>query len=150
MAAHCQWLSEGLSALTINRGEHHSGVVIGDDVCIAVLWLVDFHVGVLPGKLLAWINGLWECRDEKREVRWRENNYKRVGTESRSEKIIKTQREALECNTSQGNKRGKWQCCVLSATLKLCTVDNNGFKRNIRPHHVTWKATAECYRLVVL
>lgn len=46
------------SALTINRGEHHSGVVIGNDVCIAILWLVDFHVGVLPGKLLAWIDGL--------------------------------------------------------------------------------------------
>ena len=33
-------------------------MVIGDDVCIAVLWLVDFHVGVFPGKLLAWINRL--------------------------------------------------------------------------------------------
>lgn len=35
-------------------------MVVGDDVCIAVLWLVDFHVGVLPGKLLARIDGLWE------------------------------------------------------------------------------------------
>lgn len=72
--------------LTINRGEHHSGVIIGDDVCIAVLWLVDFHVGVLPGKLLAWINGLLESRDGKRGERWRENNYKRMGTESRKQR----------------------------------------------------------------
>lgn len=44
--------------LTINRGEDHSGVVIGDNVCIAILWLVDLHVGVFPGKLLARINRL--------------------------------------------------------------------------------------------
>lgn len=27
--------------LTINRGQHDSGVVVSDDVCIAVLGLVD-------------------------------------------------------------------------------------------------------------
>lgn len=33
-------------------------MVVGDDVCIAVLWLVDLQVGVFPGELLARINGL--------------------------------------------------------------------------------------------
>lgn len=64
--------------LTINRGEHHSGVIIGDDVCIAVLWLVDFHVGVLPGKLLAWINGLLESRDGKMEREQLQENGHRI------------------------------------------------------------------------
>ena len=46
--------------LTINRGEHHPGVVVGDDVSVAILWLVDLHVGILPGELLARIDGLHE------------------------------------------------------------------------------------------
>lgn len=54
-----------IGALTIDGGEHHSGVVVGNDVCIAVLWLVDFHVGVLPGKLLARINGLRERAEQE-------------------------------------------------------------------------------------
>lgn len=48
--------------LTIDGGEHHPGVVVGDDVCIAVLWLVHFHVGILPGELLARVDGLEQRR----------------------------------------------------------------------------------------
>lgn len=51
---------------TIDGGEHHPGVVIGDDVCIAVLWFVHFHVGVLPGELLARVDGLQQRRRRSR------------------------------------------------------------------------------------
>lgn len=44
-------------------------MVIGDNVCIAILWLVDFHVGVFPGKLLAGINRL---REDKFKIEDRE------------------------------------------------------------------------------
>lgn len=37
-------------------------MVVGNDVCIAVLWLVDLQVRMFPGKLLPWINGLAERR----------------------------------------------------------------------------------------
>lgn len=33
-------------------------MIVGDDVSIAVLGLVHLQVGVLPGKLLTWVNGL--------------------------------------------------------------------------------------------
>lgn len=62
---------------TIHRGEHHSGVVVGDDICIAILWLVDFHVGVFPGKLLTRINGLLD-RAELQKERRGERNTKRA------------------------------------------------------------------------
>lgn len=51
---------------TIDGGEHHPGVVVGDDVCIAVLWFIHFHVGVLPGELLARVDGL----QQRRRRRW--------------------------------------------------------------------------------
>lgn len=44
--------------LTINGGQHDSGVIVSDDVCIAVLGLVDLQVGVFPGELLAGVNRL--------------------------------------------------------------------------------------------
>ena len=52
-------------ALTVHGGQNHAGVVVGDDVCVAVLWLVYLHVGVLPGKLLARIDGLREQEGER-------------------------------------------------------------------------------------
>lgn len=33
-------------------------MVVGNDVGIAVLWLVDLEVGVVPGELLTWFDGL--------------------------------------------------------------------------------------------
>lgn len=66
-------------------------MVIGDDVCIAILWLVHFHVGVFPGKLLAWINRLSKDRGKRRGKqtagRWRENDdeEEREGTERKTE-----------------------------------------------------------------
>lgn len=50
-------MSEYMS-LTIHRCEDDPGVVVGNNICIAVLWLVDLQVGVLPGELLSWINRL--------------------------------------------------------------------------------------------
>lgn len=50
-------MSECVS-LTIHRCEDDPGVVVGYNICIAVLWLVDLQVGVLPGELLSWINRL--------------------------------------------------------------------------------------------
>lgn len=60
-------ISEYVS-LTIHRCEDDPGVVVGNNVCIAVLWLVDLQVGVLPGELLSWINRLTET--EREQVRF--------------------------------------------------------------------------------
>lgn len=133
-----QWLSKGLSgfrwALTINRSEHHPGVVIGNNVCIAVLRLVDFHVGVLPGKLLAWINGLWKRAGKNREADRREENHKR---------------RLLSVTCIKLNKTGEEGTCkmtLLSAAITLqYTMDNKAFIWNIYKHHVSWKATVECF-----
>lgn len=54
-----------LMILTFNWSQNDTGVVIGDDVGVAVLGLVDLQVGVLPGELLSWIDGLEE--EKKRE-----------------------------------------------------------------------------------
>lgn len=48
--------------LTIHGCEDHSGVVVGDNICIAILWLVNLEVGVLPGELLPWIYRLTQRR----------------------------------------------------------------------------------------
>lgn len=47
-----------IPTLTVDGSEHHPGVVVGDDIGVAVLWLVHFHVGVLPGELLGRVDGL--------------------------------------------------------------------------------------------
>lgn len=44
--------------LTLNAGEYNSGVIIGNDVSIAVLWFVDLQVGVFPRELLTRVDGL--------------------------------------------------------------------------------------------
>lgn len=68
-------MSEYVS-LTIHRCEDDPGVVIGNNICIAVLWLVDLQVGVLPGELLSWINRLTdtERREVYREMGWSESS----------------------------------------------------------------------------
>lgn len=45
-------------SLTVHRSKDYPGVVVGNDVRVAVLWLVDLLVGVLPGELLSWVNRL--------------------------------------------------------------------------------------------
>ena len=59
----CVCEDEG-GCLTVYRREDDPRVVVGDDVCIAVLWLVYLQVRVFPGKLLARVDGL---RDRERE-----------------------------------------------------------------------------------
>ena len=49
--------------LTLNAGEDNPGVVVGDDVGVAVLWFVDLQVGVLPGELLSRVNGLQKTQN---------------------------------------------------------------------------------------
>lgn len=44
---------------TINSRKQDSGVVVGNDVGISVLWFVDLQVRVLPRELLTRIDGLW-------------------------------------------------------------------------------------------
>lgn len=53
--------------LTINAGEHDPGVVVRDDVSIAVLWFVDLQVGILPCELLAGVNRLIETEKKRTE-----------------------------------------------------------------------------------
>ena len=60
--------------LTIHRCEDDPGVVVGNNIGIAVLWLVDLHVGVLPGELLSWINRLLPMGWGYIEVGRRERN----------------------------------------------------------------------------
>lgn len=52
--------------LTINGGEEDSRMVIGNDVCIAVLGLVHLRVGILPRELLSRVNGLPEMGETGR------------------------------------------------------------------------------------
>lgn len=68
-------MSEYVS-LTIHRCEDDPGMVVGNNICIAVLWLVDLQVGVLPGELLSWINRLTdtERREVYREMGWSESS----------------------------------------------------------------------------
>lgn len=51
-----------LLILTVNWSQYDTGVVIGDDVGVAILGFVDFQVRVLPGELLSWIDGLQKRR----------------------------------------------------------------------------------------
>lgn len=44
--------------LTLNTGEYDPGVIVGNDVSVAVLWFVDLQVGVLPCELLTGVDGL--------------------------------------------------------------------------------------------
>lgn len=46
-------------------------MVVSDNICIAVLLLVDLKVGVFPGELLSWINRL--TREGHTEIGGRES-----------------------------------------------------------------------------
>lgn len=47
---------------TLDAGENNSGVVVGNDVGVAVLWFVDLQVGVLPCELLTGIDRLQDTQ----------------------------------------------------------------------------------------
>lgn len=47
---------------TVDSGEQHSRMVVGNHVGISVLWFVDLQVRVLPRELLTRIDGLWRRR----------------------------------------------------------------------------------------
>lgn len=44
--------------LTIDGGKDDTRVVVGNDICVAVLGLVYLQVGILPRELLSRVNGL--------------------------------------------------------------------------------------------
>lgn len=46
------------TGVTFNSRQEDSGMVIGDDISISVLWFVDLQVRMLPSELLARIDGL--------------------------------------------------------------------------------------------
>lgn len=58
-----------LACLTLNAGEYNPGVIIGNDVSVAVLWFVDLQVGVLPCELLTGVDGLQDAEDKVRTKR---------------------------------------------------------------------------------
>ena len=49
---------KGGQCLTVNGSQDDAGVVVGDDVGVAILGLIHLQVGVLPGELLAWVDRL--------------------------------------------------------------------------------------------
>lgn len=51
--------------LTFDGRQDDAGVIVGDDVGVAVLGFVDLQVGMFPGELLARINGLWKKSRER-------------------------------------------------------------------------------------
>lgn len=61
-----QWVS---ACLTVNAGQHDPGVVVRDDISIAVLWFVDLQVGILPGELLAGVNRLMDTQKKDRIIK---------------------------------------------------------------------------------
>lgn len=48
----------GCGSLTLNGSQDDAGVVVGNDVGVTILGLVHLQVGMFPGELLAWIDGL--------------------------------------------------------------------------------------------
>lgn len=74
---------------TFNGQQDDARVVVGDHVGVTVLGLVHFEVGVLPGELLARVNGLEESGKKTRE----------------SEKSSKSSSEyLLLCGTDHGSE----------------------------------------------
>lgn len=53
-------------SLTLDGSQDDSGVVVGDDVGVAVLWFVHLQVGVLPCELLTGVDGLEGTREQVR------------------------------------------------------------------------------------
>lgn len=52
---------------TFDRQQDDARVVVGDHVGVAVFGFVHFQVGVLPGELLAGVNGLQELGRKTQE-----------------------------------------------------------------------------------
>lgn len=151
----CTW------ALTINGGEHHSGVVVGNDVCIAILWLVDFHVGVLPGKLLAWINGLWERAGKKRDRKmeraimreWTERHRQKERKENRSTKggswVLHEYNGARQGGKGIGKNYTTVCCHLFNCSIPWTTKPLNGTYTNIMSlEKPQWSATGERFYTV--
>lgn len=64
-----RWSFQRISVayLTVNAGKHDPGVVVRDDVSVAVLRFVDLQVGILPCELLAGVNRLSDSEERKKK-----------------------------------------------------------------------------------
>lgn len=69
------WVQDGVS-LTLDGSQDDAGVVVGDDVGITILGFIHLQVGVLPGELLARINGLVVEKGEGRKAEHGETKLK--------------------------------------------------------------------------
>lgn len=57
--------------LTVYRSQDDPGVVVRDDVGVAVFGLVDFQVRMLPGELLTGVDGLEpKTANARRHIQW--------------------------------------------------------------------------------
>ena len=64
-------MQRGVGESTFYGRQDDPGVVVGDDVGVAVLGLVDLKVGVFPGELLPRVDGLdKQDRDRTRHSVW--------------------------------------------------------------------------------
>lgn len=100
-----------MSTLTIYGRQHDSGVIVGDDVSVAVFGLVHLHVGVLPGELLARIDGLESEQRKKNKKRERETDCE-WQTEQKSRLSIQITELSLACLVS-----GRWSVSHIAAGL---------------------------------
>lgn len=57
-------------------------MIVGNDVGVAVLWLVDLQVGVLPRELLPGVDGLRERDRNKRKCQQKPHNEGRLSESS--------------------------------------------------------------------
>lgn len=54
---------KSVKSVTLDGSQYNAGVVVGDDVGVAILGFVHLQVGVLPRELLAWIDRLAKHRE---------------------------------------------------------------------------------------
>lgn len=55
--------------LTLNAGENDPGMVVGNDIGVAILWFIHLQVGVLPCELLPGVDRLQETGKEVSQLR---------------------------------------------------------------------------------
>lgn len=65
--------------LTLNAGEYDPGMIVCNDVSVAVLWFVHLQVGVLPCELLTGVDGLEGTRNKVRLKRKTMNKFRHAG-----------------------------------------------------------------------
>lgn len=112
-------------------------MVISDDICIAILWLVHFHVGVLPGKLLARIDGLSEDR-RKRSRKQTAGRQRQNDDEKETERWEGGQKHKRILEFYVGREmEGKLLCCRSASRGELRTAKTFLPENTVYPQHVS-------------